>query len=349
MNNLENYRDIFSQLTPFQGQVGEGFYVDFLGALTHKDMRPYDEWNDPKSRLQGTRFPKLGDGQNGEGWFEAVNWVEAAREARGSFTMVTLGACYGAQAVGAQLTLQAINPMPSKLVLVEPEPDNFRWCSRHLADNGIDPAQQWLVPMAISDSIEPVLFPVGAPGSGAQNCISTDFESSREHYLKLLMREPGAALRNLLLHNSTGLTRNLVAGLDTMAEIKFMSSITLREILGPFAFIDYLESDIQQSEVRVFPPFIDLLTKKVRRVHIGTHGADTHNMLHSLFVDAGWEIVFSYAGNTEFDSPFGGKFKTNDGILTATNPALANRKARSSFSIIGEEIARLFGRRRSRG
>jgi hypothetical protein len=44
-------------------------------------------------------FRFIGDG---EGWFEAVNWVEAAREARGRYVMITLGACYAAQAVGDQ-------------------------------------------------------------------------------------------------------------------------------------------------------------------------------------------------------------------------------------------------------
>jgi hypothetical protein len=78
-----------------------------------------------------------------------------------------------------------------------------------------------------------------------------------------------------------------------MAEIKLVSAITLRELLRPFERIDYLEADIQQSEIVVFPPFIDLLRKKVRRIHIGTHGKDVHWTLHDLFAENGWEIVFS--------------------------------------------------------
>ena len=48
--------------------------------------------------------------EDGEGWFEAVNWIAAAHDARGSYTMVTLGACYGAQAVGSYQALQQLNP-----------------------------------------------------------------------------------------------------------------------------------------------------------------------------------------------------------------------------------------------
>jgi hypothetical protein len=82
-----------------------------------------------------------------------------------------------------------------------------------------------------------------------------------------------------------------------------------------------LESDIQQSEILVFPPFIDLLTRKVRRIHIGTHGKDVHQSLHQLFDQNGWDIVFSYEPNAKFDSPLG-KFETNDGVLTVKNPTL---------------------------
>ncbi len=247
----------------------------------------------------------------------------AAREARDRFVMITLGACYGAQAVGAYRAVQMSNPMPCKLVLVEPEPDNCKWIERHMRDNGIDPDDHWLVPLAISDKTDPVLFPVGSPGSGAQNCYATNEAFSRKVYADQLIDSGNVeqALRNLLLDNTTGIVKDLVPGRDLNAEIKMMSAITLKELLGPFDVVDYLESDIQQSEIIVFPPFIDLLRKKVRRIHIGTHGADTHKALHELFEDNGWEIVFSYAPNAVHDSELG-TFETNDGILTVRNPDL---------------------------
>jgi 3-oxoacyl-(acyl-carrier-protein) synthase len=52
---------------------------------------------------------------------------------------ITLGACFAAQAVGAYRALQMLNPMPCKLVAVEPEPENIPWIRRHMRDNGIDP------------------------------------------------------------------------------------------------------------------------------------------------------------------------------------------------------------------
>jgi hypothetical protein len=221
--------------------------------------------------------------------------------------------------------LQQLNPMPSKLVAVEPEPDNYEWTARHMRDNGIDPERQWLLPYAISDRNDPVYFPVGSPGSGAQNCFSTNEKDARENYVRELVArgEIENALRNLIMHNTTGMTKDLVPGAeyDFKAEIKLMSAITLRDVLSPFDVVDYVESDIQQSEIVVFPPYVDLLRKKVRRIHIGTHGIDVHKALHDQFANSGWTIVFNFEPNSSFTTELG-SFTTNDGVLTVRNPDL---------------------------
>jgi FkbM family methyltransferase len=320
MNDLEKFADAFRGMKPWSGTAPAGYMVDFLGTLTDAQFRvPFGI--DPSAvggQAVTTRLPIIEDG---EGWFEMVNWVEAARDARDKYVMITLGACYAAQAVGAYRALQMLNPMPCRLVAVEPEPENCQWIRRHMRDNGIDPDDHWLVPHAISDKNDPVLFPVGSPGTGAQNCVSTNERTSREIYAREIVAAGRVedALRNLLVHNTTGLTKDLVPGQNFMAEIKLVSAVTLGDILGPFDRVDYLESDIQQSEILVIPPFIDLLKRKVRRIHVGTHGKDVHQALHRLFDEHGWDIVFSYEPNSEFTSPLG-KFTTNDGILTVKNP-----------------------------
>ena len=239
--------------------------------------------------------------------------------------MITLGACYGAQAVGSYRTLQQLNPMPCKLVAVEPVPENLEWVARHFRDNGLNPDEHWLVPHAIAGDIAPVLFPIGAPGTGAQNAVSTNNRDARNYYVDLFTNAgaeaANTALRNLLLHNTTGLARDLVPGTDFKAEIQLVSAVTLHELLGPFDHIDFLESDIQQSEIEVFPPFIDLLRRKVRRILIGTHGKDVHQALHNLFTVNGWDIQFSFEPNGRYDTALG-SFETNDGVLTVVNPDL---------------------------
>jgi len=359
MNDLAAFGTVFDGIEPYAGTPPPGFYADWLGAMTdarfrvYLGMRPEDMGG---NEVQ-TRLPRIEDG---EGWFESVNQVEAAREARGRFVMVTLGACYGAQAVGSYLALKKLNPMPYKLVAVEPEPVNLSWVERHFRDNGIDPDEQWLIGSAIGATNEPTLFPVGAPGSGAQSCITTNASNARAAYAWALTssgERAKTALRNLLLTNSTGIKKNLHSGEETDAdlvgrphpalwvrrmasrvaryrrggagdtpadpeffdaEIKLVSTITLRDVLSPFDRVDYLEADIQQSEIFVIPPFMDLLKRKVRRVHIGTHGADVHKNLAELFQRGGWRLVFNFPPNSEHQTP-AGVFSLNDGVLTAVN------------------------------
>lgn len=280
MNNLEEYADIFSGLTPFKGYVPKDFGANAFGCLGNQYL--FESYGKERpvvgDREMETELPSL---NAGEFWFEAVNWVETAREASGRYVMMTLGACFGAQAIGAYKVLQMVNPMPSKLVLVEPEPENFKRMTQNLTDNSIDPDDHWLVNTAITGGCDPAIFPVGAPGSGSQNCFLSNSAEMREQLVDVA-RQTGAYqqyLENILRHNKTGLQYELFPGqeLSYVGELAFVSAISLRELLGPFDFIDYLEADLQQSEIQVFPPFIEQLTKKVRRIHLGTHGQDTHD------------------------------------------------------------------------
>jgi hypothetical protein len=326
MNRLEDYADIFDGIEPFSGHVPKGYSVDFMGIRTDARFRAF-EGVDPSigGCATSTQRPSLASDEpgNGEDWFERVNWFVAAREARDRFVMMTLGANWGAQAVGAARALLLVNPMPYKLVAVEPIPENMVWVAQHMRDNGIDPEQHWLVEMAISGGNAPVLFPVGTPGSGAQNCLTTNDPGTRRDYVDHIIAagRGDETLRYLLVENRTGIRHKLVQDRDFTAEVKFVSAVTLRDLLGPFDKIDYLESDIQQSEIVVFPPYMELLKRKVRRIHIGTHGRDVHWTLHDLFKQEGWEIVFSYEPNATHESPLG-TFTTNDGMLTLRNPGL---------------------------
>ncbi len=329
MNDMDCLADVFDGLEPFKGFVPKNNTVDAFGCLTNQDL--YEYYDGDRDALGGreieTAFPTI---EEGEIWFEAVNWLQAAREASGNYVMMTLGACFGAQAIGAYKALQLVNPMPSKLVLVEPEPGNFERLQQSLRENSIDPDAQWLVNNALTASCSPVIFPVGAPGSGAQNCFSTNAVDMRQLVIESV-KEQGTAqqtLENVLLNNKTGLQINLVPGHEHpfVGELQFVSAISLREILGPFDYIDYLEADMQQSEITVFPPFIAQLTKKVHRIHIGTHGGEVHAALHQMFVDHGWEIIFSFAPNSKFETAIG-NFETNDGVLTVRNRNLKKPSA----------------------
>jgi hypothetical protein len=322
MNDIQKLATLFDRIVPFDGYVPAGYIVDFLGVLTDVAFRtnmPEEDYA-KVARQQKTHRPRV---EGGEAWFEAADWVLSALSAKNRYVMICLGGCYGYQAVGAYSALQRVNPLPSKLVVVEPVPKNMEWVRKHMRDNKIDPAEHWLVNTAIYGTNDPVLFPVGAPGCGANNCIATNEPQAREKYASLLAREnPEKALRNLLTSNTTGIVEKL-GHADWAGEIKFVSAVTLADLLAPFEFIDYIDADIQQSEIEVFPPYLEILNRKARRIHIGTHGREVHWTLHRMFENAGWLIEFSFEPDRHHSTPLG-DFRVNDGVLTVVNPALVD-------------------------
>jgi hypothetical protein len=325
-NQLEKFQFIFdSILAPPEVEAPPGYFVDFMGILTDSRFLTAAE-HDQSMAGGGSRrisIPTLQDNFNAdsEWWFETVDWFIAALEAREKFVMISLGASYGAQPVGAYKALMMVNPLPSKLVAVEADPHSCSWIRQHFKVNNIDPNDHWILQAAVSDTDEPVLFPVGASGLGSNNCVSTNEPKARSIWIDTIKRngDPTTALENLIRYGSTGLMHDIGAGFS--GEVKFVSAVTVMDVLSPFEKIDLLECDIQQSEIVSLPPYLDLLRRKVKRIHIGTHGAGVHRALYHMFSKAGWQVVFNYKPNSTNESPWG-RFSVNDGILTLQNPDL---------------------------
>jgi FkbM family methyltransferase len=318
IDRFAEVEEILNSITPWSGDVPNGYVVDFLGILRDgkflwNHAGPFD------GHHVTTTLPTVET--DGESWFEVADWLMSAHEARQQYVAISLGAAFGHQLVGAWKALQAINPLPSRLVAVEPVPQNCAWMRSHMATNGINPEDHWIVQAALGQDNEPVLFPVGAPGTGLNSALAVDSAELRQTYADLMRRggHSERVLDNILLYNSTGITHEL--GFGYAGELKFVSAVTLQDVLSPYDRVDLLEVDIQQSEMNVFPPYMDLVNRKVRRVHIGTHGREAHNLLRSLFTAAGWEIIFDYAPDSHHITERG-PMDLGDGILTARNPAV---------------------------
>ena len=306
---------LLEAITPWSGEVPPGYTADFLGVFSDGNfiwnaVGPFGGGHVSTSRPTVANY--------GEGWFEVADWLVSAQEARGRYVAVSLGASFGYQLVGAWKALQLLNPLPSLLVGVEPVPENCARTRSHMATNGIEPDDHWIIQAVVAADNEPVLFPVGAPGAGCNSGIETNAAPFRRTTIDLLRRDGASerVLENILLHNSTGIVRELGPGLS--GEIKFVSAVTLRNVLAPLDRVDLLETDIQRSEGEIFSPAMEVV--KVRRVHIGTRGSDVHNMLRALFAGVDWEIVFDY-GPGKHMTPRG-PLELGDGILTARNPGV---------------------------
>jgi FkbM family methyltransferase len=310
---------LLAQIDPWSGHVPNGYAADFLGIFTHGSLL----WS-TSGPLGGsyvaTRLPTLAS--DGEAWLEIADWLFSASEATDQYVAISLGAAFGAQLVGAWKALQAINPLPAKLVAVEPVPQNCASLRKHMTFNGIDPNEHWILQAALGADSEPILFPVGSAGAGPS---ASSGPSNSKHFRKLLTdmfrlrRQSRRVLKNIVLYNSTGLIHDLGAGFS--AELKFVSTLKLGDVLWPFDRVDLLEVDIQSAELEVIAPYIETVKRKVRRVHIGTHGRDVHAKLRAQFSAAGWEIVFDFAPDTVHTTERG-QLKLGDGVLSARNPTI---------------------------
>jgi len=172
---------------------------------------------------------------------------------------------------------------------------------------------------AVGADNRPLLFPTG-PGTGANTAFTkpTDRAGIAEQIVA-----PDLAphvVRRLFADGRTGLDVPLYPG-GPAGELAFVSSLTVADVVAPYDRIDYLEADIQGAEAAAFPPARGILGRKVRRLHIGTHGDEVHADLLRQFVEDGWRVEADYRPGAQHLSPYGA-FRTNDGILTLANPEL---------------------------
>jgi hypothetical protein len=92
----------------------------------------------------------------------------------------------------------------------------------------------------------------------------------------------------------------------------------LRDILQPLAHVDLMDIDIQGGEGEVLPAAMAVINKKVKRIHLATHGAQLHQEMWDLFFEHEWLCEMDYAPNSEHQSEWG-RFENSDGILDLVN------------------------------
>ncbi len=311
----------FEGIEPWKGEVPTGRSRTFIGALS-----PVEAWDRGKTPPKGTSYQEthLPCVTDGETFFEWISTLLAVRSAHRKFTMVSLGAHFGGPLVNAALALQKLNPMPFSLVGVEADPNTCVALAEHFRENGIDPNDHWIINCALSDSNRPVVFPVCELRPGSNSALHTD--EQRQFLVDTIINsgQAEAILKNIVLEGSTRVHVQLDSpdgAPEAEAELRFVSTNTVADILHPLAFVDYLDIDIQKAEAYALPPAIEILSRKVRWLHLGTHGFDIHDSMREMFASDGWEILFDFQPASKFDTAEG-PFVTCDGVLFAYNPAL---------------------------
>ncbi|MEQ8248039.1 MAG: hypothetical protein RID42_10180 [Alphaproteobacteria bacterium] len=302
---------VFDDIVPWSGTVGAGRVRSFMGGLFPRDV----DSGKAAGRIE-TRRPDLSDGEGFAEWYSILKSIARARD---QYTMVSLGAHYGGPLVDAVCMLRARRPMPFRLIGVEADPFMCARVHEHFAENDVPESALTLINAAIAADNKPVLFPVAPTRTGAARALTqaADIRTIFQHVLA--GRHAEKVLAGLLTDGKSGLSQ-VLPGTDVNAELRLSSAVTLADVIGPHDHVDYLEIDIQSTELQVLPPFMDLLRARVGWIHLGTHGVELHRTLGALFRANGFEVHIDWEPESTYSSP-DGILRTGDGVLTMANTA----------------------------
>src|SRR5262249_26884539 len=153
-------------------------------------------------------------------------------------------------------------------------PEHFRWMIRHFEDNGLAPADHWLIEAAVAPLDGEVGFHVG---------------NSAQWYGQAIAEGPVAVKRPGCWSRLARWIRRRPAEAHVLPVAAVSLGSILRQLARP---VDLIDADVQGSEADVFAAACDLVDCQVKRVHIGTHTAEVEARLRDQFTRLGWEPVF---------------------------------------------------------
>lgn len=232
--------------------------------------------------------------------FEWVAVLEAVLEAHKTFTMFELGAGYGRWLVAAVCAARLKRPdLTFKLVAVEPEPTHFQYLIQHFLDNGLKPQEHRLIEAAVNATGERVHFIAGHP---------------KEWFGQAIVPE------GFLMDDYP------------MARTIERETARLIDLLGPHAYVDLIDVDIQGAELEVVLSSMDAMTGKTRRAYVSTHSAETHSRLAHAFMSAGWTLLEMHGWTGQEEETQFGPISFIDGIQHWVNHHLATPPVPSSVN-----------------
>lgn len=294
LGSIKSGHPIFMQFSAYRGKREKGVEIDYLGCIELPHYVPSDTISENLMQLDyNSKAPNYD-----EEYFEWIDILESAKEAKTNYCIIELGAGYGRWSVRGYNAAIACGIRPDKIQItaVEAEPRHFNWINDHFKANNIQCNHQ-LYHAAVAGTRGHVEFCISQP-----NVNPEDITASRKWY--------GQAIVNGRWEGSTTIRVETV----TLQEI--LDRITIKEV-------DLLDIDIQGAEFEVLNECTESL-KRVKRVHIGTHSREIEMSLRHLFHLLGWSCIRDYPCNSVVKTKYG-KISFGDGVQTWLNPKNKNR------------------------
>jgi FkbM family methyltransferase len=294
---------VWAPFASWSGVAPAGYLVNWLGVRTCADLRGTTAERPPYSEERWETHELSTDNQDAPEW---DSLLMACRTARDTFVAAAIGAGWG-KWLSAAAAVASQTGRDYRLIGVEAEPTHFAWLLRHLDDNGIDRARCRLFEAAARGRPGACWFRVGRPVEWWGQSIAGEDEvgAGGDSPLGTIVEA----------RDGTPLRRTRTVDLD--------------EALAGLDRVDYLQIDIQGSELELLSAGAGLLRERVRIVTVATHSERIDRGLRRLFTSLGWA--------SRYDVPLGGAVRLRvgsaapvrvpfeDGLQVWINPALEER------------------------
>lgn len=246
--------------------------------------------------------------------FEHLDVLEAAFDARDTFTFVELGADYGRWTEVANRAALHMKLKPN-LVLVEAEPQHAIAARRYLDQKEVS---YKIFDGAVAAKPGNDLFIVEAPPRFRSDPNKPSYES---WWGQSLARS--ANMDTDVTPMARSYQRNPLFKVSEEGWYAIdVTSYSLDQIIADFPFVDMIHMDIQGAEGEVIPAAIDVLTEKVRRIYIETHRTDIEEVCRAALTPRGWMCIRDYRIGTSVDTPLGSFSFPDSGMQSWINPRL---------------------------
>ncbi len=230
-----------------------GYLTNFLGVTVDPKIFP-EGLRDFAGTVEGVPIPQNWHADMAE-WAAALRAVELSRD---HFTMIELGCGWGCWMSAAGAAARQLG-RKIQVIGVEGDPDHIAYAIETLQRNGFSPSD-WTLHHGIAAARRGLaLFPVQTGGDwGLEPIFDATVAQSQE------------AVR-------TGSHQQL-------------GMISIEDLAAGWERIDLLHIDIQGGEADLVADALDVLTRRVAYMVIGTHSRQIEGRLFDILLTAGWKL-----------------------------------------------------------
>ena len=261
---------IFDKFKGIRREAEPGFLKDYLGVRT----RPAS-LAEPVRVLAGhlQEIPVPGGDWHAE-TIEHIGLLKSVLDAKGRYRVMELGAGWGPWLVSGAVAARHLGVEAIDMLGVEADQGHYASLRQHLMDNGFKPEEHTLLRAAVGATAGKAFFPkVEDPANqwGARPTQGNDPADAA--YLASVMG-------------------------GEQAKLEEVEVLAIGDLLCRMPQWDLVHIDVQGWEADICRAGIQELTKRVRRLIVGTHSRKLDGDIMDIFHQAGW--ILEHEKPTQF-------------------------------------------------